>query len=348
MRLSRDTFTSSIRLIGCLLAAAAMVCACGGRREVHFSGRTMGTTYHITVITGRFDDTGNLTGRIEKRLEDINDSMSTYRPRSEISRFNRLNRTGVPFPMSRDLSAVMHLSQRIVDLSDGAWDPTVKPCVDLWGFGTDGVIERMPTPGTVAAAVKRVGFGHIDITTADELVKHRSDVSLDLASIAKGYGVDAISALIRDSGYPDHLVEIGGEVVAAGKRIDGHSWRIGINQPDPEAALNRVYRAVDISNAAFATSGDYRSFYVMDGKRYSHVIDPRTGYPVSNGVVSASVMAPTCAMADALATAVMVMGAEKGLSLINRMDHVEALIVTRDDDRLVDHPSRGFYAHLAS
>jgi thiamine biosynthesis lipoprotein len=174
-------------------------------------------------------------------------------------------------------------------------------------------------------------------------VKREAGVTLDLSSIAKGYGVDAVAELLRREGYASFLVEIGGEVVAAGTRRDGEPWRIGINRPRAEAAPDEVYRVVRLSGQALATSGDYRNRFEKDGVRYTHVLDPRTGRPVTNHVVSASVLAPDCTLADGLATAVMVMGAEAGLGLLQRLDAVEGLIVTESPDgRLEDHATRGF------
>ena len=168
-------------------------------------------------------------------------------------------------------------------------------------------------------------------------------MTLDLASIAKGYGVDQVAEIVRQAGFNNYLVEIGGEIAASGKRRDGKWWRIGINRPRKEANFNDVYKAVDLRNKAFATSGDYRNFFEIEGVRYSHVIDPRTGYPVSNGIVSVSIIAPNCTVADGLATAVMVMGPEKGLNLINHLEDVEGLIIIeKTDGSLYEHPSAGF------
>jgi thiamine biosynthesis lipoprotein len=164
-----------------------------------------------------------------------------------------------------------------------------------------------------------------------------------LNAIAKGFGVDQISELLAAAGFQNYLVEIGGEVFAAGVRADGKNWRVGINRPRKDAAFNEVYKAVSIANRAFATSGDYRNFFEIDGVRYSHVIDPRSGYPVSNGVVSVSIIADNCTLADGLATAIMVMGAEKGVQLVNRLDNVECFIVIENPDGcLLDLYSPGF------
>jgi thiamine biosynthesis lipoprotein len=188
-----------------------------------------------------------------------------------------------------------------------------------------------------------IGFNQIEISADRSLIKNKASISLDLASIAKGYGVDAVAVLIRESGIDNFLVEIGGEVLAAGKRKDGHRWRVGINQPLNNAAYDKIYKIVNLHDKAMATSGDYRIFFESGGKRYSHVMDPRTGYPVSNGVVSVSIVADTCTFADGMATALIVLGPQRGLDLINGLDNVESLIVVQQQNGvLVDYYSQGF------
>jgi thiamine biosynthesis lipoprotein len=155
--------------------------------------------------------------------------------------------------------------------------------------------------------------------------------------------VDAIARLLAHQGYSDYLVEVGGEIFAAGHRLDGKPWRVGINRPDREAGFSEVYKVVDLSDKGFATSGDYRNYFEAGGRTYSHILDPRTGYPITNGVVSASVMADTCTLADGLATALMVMGPDSGLALVETLPQVEALIIVRrEEGRLEEHASRGF------
>ena len=175
------------------------------------------------------------------------------------------------------------------------------------------------------------------------LAKRNKSITLDLSSIAKGYGVDQLAEIIRKAGFKNYLVEIGGEIFASGQRPDGRLWRIGINRPRKDAGFAAVYKVVDLNNRAFATSGDYRNFFEVDGIRYSHILDPRTGAPVANGVVSVSVVAGSCAFADGLATALMIMGPDPGIQLINRIADAEALIVVEGpNDTLVDYYSGGF------
>ncbi len=300
----------------------------------------MGTTWHVTVV-GR-SSTAGLQDRIERRLEQVNQVFSTYRENSEINRFSRLARAGEPFPVSPDFIAVMRTAARIHELSGGAWDGTVRPLVDLWGFGPLPPRADPPDPKKVEALLREVGFDRIEIRPA-ALVKRAASVTLDLSSIAKGYGVDQVAAVVRDAGFADFLVEIGGEVYASGSRRGGGRWRVGINRPNAEAAADELYRVVALRDAALATSGDYRQFFVRDGVKYSHILDPRTGRPVANGVVSVSVLAPDCTLADGLATAVMVMGVDAGLAAVERLPGVAALVVVEaKDGRLADHASSRF------
>jgi thiamine biosynthesis lipoprotein len=303
----------------------------------------MGTTFNITVVA-KAETTGDLEHKILRRLAEINKSMSTYDPESEISRFNRMTDVGRPFPVSEDFFKVMSVADELYRLTGGAWDGTVAPLVNLWGFGSRKRSPRVPAPDEIDALLPTVGFRHIHVA-GGALQKKRGSVTVDLASIAKGYGVDQVAAVIMAAGINHFLVEIGGEIFAKGRRSDGLPWRIGINTPTPTAGKTDVYKVVAISDRAFATSGDYRNYFESGGRRYAHVLDPRTGHTVENGVASATVIAPTCTVADGLATALMVMGPDQGLALVDRLADVECLIlVKRPDGVLAEYPSRGFQA----
>ena len=326
-----------------MLAMLFLPATADAMREHLIAGRTMGTTYHIKVVTNAAEGVKGLKGKIDQRLLEINQVFSTYIKDSEISRFNALNRAGEKFQVSDDFMQVMRVASEIHRLSEGAWDGTVNPLVDLWSFGPTRRKPRMPPGDTIKALLSQIGFEYIQILEPNFLVKHLATVTLDLNAIAKGYAVDEVSRLIGAKGFKNYLVEIGGEIYAAGLRPDGQRWRVGINRPQKEAAFNEVYKVVPITNQAFATSGDYRNFFELDGVRYSHVIDPRSGFPVSNGVVSVSIIAGTCTLADGLATAIMVMGAEKGIRLVDRLPNVEAFIVVENaNGNLQNFSSQGF------
>lgn len=311
-------------------------------QEYLLTGRTMGTTYHIKIIAPPSDDMAAVQQKIDRRLEQINQSMSTFRKESEISRFNRMTEIGKPFAVSSDFLKVMRVAGTIYDATGGAWDGTVLPLIELWGFGRSAPIDQVPSQAAIAKALQDVGFKNIDLSTDGCLKKRRAHVTVDLASIAKGYGVDSVAAVARKSGYRNYLVEIGGEVFAAGRKPDGQPWRVGINKPQKGVPATEVYKALDLEDRAMATSGDYRNYEEIGGSSYSHIIDPRSGDPIHNGVVSTSVIAPNCTLADGLATALMVMGPEAGIRLLNRLDKVEGLIIVRKPDgTLVDHWSAG-------
>jgi thiamine biosynthesis lipoprotein len=317
--------------------------ACGLKKEVKLTGKTMGTTYHVTVVGSYFKNLSDLKEGIDKRLEQINQSMSTYRKDSEISRFNAIQDSNADFHPSTDFMAVLGVARDVHRLTKGAWDGTVDPLVNLWGFGRKGRFDRVPPQSEIDEHLANVDFGVIEFREDGTLRKQNQALTLDLASIAKGYGVDCIADFLRGEEFENFLVEIGGEVYASGIRKDGKKWRVGINRPSREAGFDEVYRVVAIRDRGFATSGDYRNFFEFDGQYYSHIIDPRTGWPVHNGVVSVTVIASTCTFADGLATALMVMGTEAGLELVEKLNQVESLIVVRGPDgTLHDHPSSGF------
>lgn len=326
-----------------IMLSLTLITACGKPTEHLFSGNTMGTTYHIKVVASRSMDSAKVQAKVDQCLERVNQSMSTYRADSEISRFNALTGIDTPFQASPDFLRVMLWAREVYQVTGGAWDGTVNPLVNLWGFGRKGPLQRIPTGDEVEAARQMVGFDHIEIDAASgRLIKKRPDVTMDLASIAKGYGVDQVALTLNTLGFKDYLVEIGGEVYGAGQRPDGKPWRVGINRPQAEAAADAVYKVVPLHDSAMATSGDYRNFYQIEGRIYSHIIDPRTGYPIQNHVVSASVIADSCTLADGLATALMVMGPEKGVALLDRLKGVEGLIIVQTaDGTLENHFSKG-------
>ncbi|MFZ5562435.1 MAG: FAD:protein FMN transferase [Thermodesulfobacteriota bacterium] len=335
-------------LFMCALGPACLCVALSGcdfRRHKTFSGKTMGTVYHVTVVTSAFSRTGPLKTKVERRLAEINASMSTYMAASEISRFNNETGPDQPFAVSADFLKVAAAGRDLFQMTGGAWDGSVWPLVQLWGFDRPGRQIVVPDPSQIEKALACVGYDRLLIDDAGRLTKTSPCLFLDFASIAKGYGVDAVAEVIKAAGIDNFIVEIGGEVYAAGVRRNGAPWRIGINMPEPGAPTDQVRQVVVLSNRAMATSGDYRNYFILDGRTYSHVMDPRTGYPVNNGVVSTTVVAGDCTFADGLATALMVMGAGPGTALVDTLDNVESLItVRRPDGTYEDFRSKGFVA----
>lgn len=314
-----------------LVVAAGVTTGFNTKQEVILSGRTMGTTYHIKAVVSGKMSADSLGLAVTNRLSVINESMSVYDAQSEISRFNRAEK-GDLVPVSPDLLRVFSVGERIHELTGGAWDATVGPLVNLWGFGPEKVPNRLPDDAEVEQALSRVGFGAISRQGEEGLVKKRAGLILDFGSIAKGYGVDAVARLLREKKIRNFLVEIGGEVYGEGHRMDGKPWRVGINTPQRGAAVGDLFQIRILKGQALATSGDYRNYLEVDGRIWTHVIDPRTGRPVENGVTSSSVLADSAVFADGLATALMVMGPEKGIPLVNRLPGVECLLIVRKLD----------------
>ncbi|NHZ84683.1 MAG: hypothetical protein GWP19_02245, partial [Planctomycetia bacterium] len=237
------------------------------------------------------------------------------------------------FTISTDFYDVIIMAQKISRLTEGAFDITVGPIMKLWRFNRDLKQNdwQPPTNQEIEKVLQLVGFNNIAVGK-NSIKKVNPNIKIDLNAIAKGYGVDVVFELLKDLGYTDILVEIGGEVRCSGYNNEGNYWKIGIDKPIldimPGAELQAV---ISLDNKALATSGDYRNYFEYNGKLFSHMIDPVTGYPTQNNIASVSVTAPNCMTADALATALMVMG-KNGIELINSMDDVEAMIIIRKND----------------
>ncbi len=297
------------------------------------NGQTMGTTYSVKIVNrGESNyDRDELKNQIDSLLAEVNSQMSTYIPGSEISRFNDLKSTET-FPVSREFAAVVKNALEISHLTDGAFDITVGPLIVLWGFKYWNRIDQPEPPGqnAVDSLLSRIGFGNITVKN-NTLNKTDPVTTIDLNAIAKGFGVDVVADWIMANGLNHFMVEIGGEVRSAGENAQHKPWQIGIDTPNlnavPGSAINEI---ISLSDRALATSGDYRNYFEYAGKLYSHVIDPRTGFPVETRVASATVTAPTCMKADALATSLMVLGVDSGLKLIESLPETEALLIIRE------------------
>lgn len=291
----------------------------------------MGTTYSIRLADSRMDrgELRHLQTDVDDALAEINRQMSTWDPGSEISRFNRAG-AGEPVAISPDFQFVVRRALEIAEATGGAFDPTVGALVNLWGFGPDGLRRVAPTPDQIAAARAITGWRHLHLRPDGQLQKDVADLKLDLGAIAKGFGVDRVAALLRERGIENFLVEIGGETLGDGVNAAGEPWRVGVLKPDGSADLQGVARLTD--GRAIATSGDYRNFYRDEsGELRAHIVDPRTAAPVGLAVASVSVLAADCLSADALATALFVLGPDEGLPLLaERFPGIEALFLVRD------------------
>lgn len=322
--------------------------SCGNQSKIiNLNGYTMGTTYSIKIINKDITkvDSEVIKSKIDSVLNEVNRQMSTYIKDSEISIFN--NRTDdVWQTISDEFYYVIETAIEISQLTSGAFDVTVGPLMELWGYGTSNHTEwQPPTDNEVKSIKEAVGFYNIEIGERS-IKKLNPNLYIDLNAIAKGFGVDVVFELLKELGFKNILVEIGGEVRCAGLNQDGRYWTIGIDKPIYDIMPGTdLQNFVSLNNSALATSGDYRNYFYYNNKIYSHTINPITGYPVENGPASVSVSAPNCMLADALATALMVMGTD-GLDLIENIENVEALLIQRiNENKFSEVKSNGWMSN---
>lgn len=296
---------------------------------VQIEGKTMGTYYTVKYIEPKSPtDQKALHAGIEEVLEQVNAQMSTYRPNSEISRFNRSQQVNVPFIVSPAMLIVVREAIRIHQLTDGSLDITTSPLVNLWGFGPEKRTQLPPTDEEIAQRLSWVGIDKLKVE-GNGLIKLIPELSIDLSAIAKGYGVDAVSEYLESRGVSNYMVDIGGEVRARGKN-DENPWRIAIERPVAELTP-QVQKIIELNDMSVATSGDYRNYFEADGVRYSHTIDPKTGRPITHALASITVIAPTCMTADGMATGLGVLGPDEGMALANKLDIAVYMLVKTDN-----------------
>jgi len=287
--------------------------------EIH--GRTMGTSYMVKVVqndplkstdTDAFANEKIVTAGIKNILKKVNQQMSTWIKDSEISRFNRYGETGW-FAVSADTAAVIAESLRVSQISNGAFDITVGPLINLWGFGPKKKERQIPGEQQIKEMMTRVGYQKLSVRQSPPSIKKENPtIDCDLSAIAKGFGVDRVAEYLDSKGFVNYLVEIGGEVRARGKNQKHQVWRVGIVSPNGSFTLHKIALLKD---RAMATSGDYQNYFEKDGTRYSHTIDPTTGRPITHRLASVTVIHTSCMRADALATAINVLGPKKGYEL---------------------------------
>jgi len=293
--------------------------------ELRLEGRTMGTTYTVQTIDCDSAECDSIGLQVEARLEQLSQYLSHYDPESELSAFNAYQDTDW-FPVSTELATVVEYALAISQQSDGAFDISIAPAVDAWGFGPTAGIAAEPSEEQLAATLLHSGYTKVAVRASPSAIRKEDPLlRLDLSALAKGYAVDQLAYLLEDRGIQNYLVEIGGEIRTAGIRGDRKPWRIGIQPPADGLDLEFV---VEPGDAALATSGDYRNFYMLDDRKISHTIDPADGRPVDNGVMSVSVIAPDAMQADALATALMVMGPEKATRFAQQHDVAMLLLAS--------------------
>lgn len=309
-------------------------------------GRTMGTTFVVKYKNTALSNTVPPLQQVEKEINEllieVNRQMSTYISDSEISRFNQYAETDW-FPVSEDFAKVVQFALKISEDSRGAFDVTIGPLVNLWGFGPKKQENVVPDETEIEKLLSEIGYGKLAVrNTPPAIKKDVSTLYCDLSAIAKGFGVDKIADYLDKLGIEDYMVEIGGEVRVKGSNQKNISWRIGIEVPDDGGGQQSV---VALEDVAMATSGDYRNYFEKDGERYSHTIDPRNGWPIRHTLASVTVIHPSCAIADAIATTINVLGPEAGLQFAQEQK-LPIFIITKEKGEFVEKMTPSFKKYL--
>ncbi len=318
-------------------------------RPTAFEGETMGTTYRVLLARVVPDDRrAELERGVDSVLRDVNARMSTYDETSELSRFNARADTAA-WSISAPLAFVLRTSASVHAASSGRFDVTVGPLVDAWGFGPASRPQDTLADSVIARLTQHVGMQWLELRDGaggSTLAKRDLRVRVDLSAVAKGYGVDLVSDWLAARGEPAHLVEIGGEMRARGRNAAGEPFRVGIEDADPDA--RRVRFAIGLEDLALASSGNYRNWFVLNGRRYAHTIDPVLGRPVHHALLAASVLHPRCADADAWATALMVAGPDSAWALAQREGLEVALLIAGPSGEVEERLTPGFAARRLS
>ncbi|MDD1783451.1 FAD:protein FMN transferase [Enterovibrio sp. ZSDZ35] len=330
--------------VGLLISSVLLLAGCDKTPEqVHLTGSTMGTYYSIKYLPEEgVPSSKEVQAEIDKRLELVNDQMSTYRKDSELSVFNQ-HKGNDPVAVSADTAKVVAEAIRINKLSDGALDVTVGPLVNLWGFGPEGRPNRVPSDEQIAARRAMTGIEHLSVE-GNSLIKTNPALYVDLSSIAKGFGVDVVANYLSELGIKNYLVEIGGELQLKGINAEGQPWRIAIEKPTNEQQT--VQEIIAPGDMAIATSGDYRNYFEENGVRYSHTIDPKTAEPIRHRLVSVTVLDKSCMTADGLSTSFMVLGADKALKVANS-ENIPAFFIVKTDNGYKEIASDAFKQYLS-
>lgn len=290
-------------------------------RTRKFTEPIFGTMMNVTYTSGE-----DLHDTIMSCLHGIDASLSMFNPKSTLSRINR----GETDTLDTYLQAILPMAQSVSDATNGAFDITTAPLVNAWGFGFKH--SQLPTASQVDSLRSMVNYKFLSWQDG-RVIKENNDVVIDLSAIAKGFGTDMVAQLLNEHSVKDYMVEIGGEIVCRGNNPKGEAWRIGINRPveDSTGTNNEIQAVIEVHDRAMATSGNYRNFYVTpDGRKLSHTINPTTGYPVQHSLLSSTVLAPTCAMADAFATSFMVIGIDSAIQVVEQHPELQVYFIYTD------------------
>lgn len=313
-------------------------------RPAEMSGLAMGATYSIKVYRSSFKEPlADLHNAIKRTISDADKAVSIYVEDSEITNFNRVVGTDW-FAISPQLTGVIAEALDLSVVSNGAFDVTIGNLIETWGFGKTIKPDKVPTLQEIRLAQQTSGFKNLEISPDRAFLRKTIPaLTVNLSAVAQGYGVDVVAAYLESKGIDRFLVEIGGEVRTKGLKSDGTPWKVAIERP--EADTRSIYKIIKLTNLSLATSGDYRNYYEIAGRRYSHIIDPATGRPIDNAIASVSVLHPSCMIADALATTLMVMGYEEGARFAEAR-HYAVLWILRTEEGLSERMSAAFDSTL--
>ena len=309
-----------------LLVLTTVFGACKQESKYHFNeGKVFGTFYHFVY---QYPNDEGLQAEILGKLKEFDFSLSTYNPESVITKVNENDPNVV---LDDYFITCFKISEQIAKITDGAFDWTVAPLANAWGFGFKNKLEPEDIP--VDSLLRIVGYQKVKLEDG-KVIKEDPRIMFDASAVAKGFGVDVVADFLESKGITNYMVEIGGEIRAKGNSNKKRPWRVGIDKPidDPSSLSRQIQDVLELKNGALATSGNYRQFYIKDGKKYAHTIDPRLGYPVQHSLLSATVISPTCMKADAYATAFMVLGLEKSIEIVNNDPELEAYFIYTDEE----------------
>jgi FAD:protein FMN transferase len=305
----------------------------------HLQGRTMGTSYNVKFHSEKLIDLKVAHQKIDELLKAVNQSMSTYIPSSEISRFNK-NNSNSEIALSKEFWFVLSYALSVAEKTQGRFDPTIGPLVNLWGFGPGGE-RKVPEQEAIDSALERVGYQKL-ILREQKVRKLNPLLQVDLSASAKGYGVDVVADYLESLGIDDYLVEIGGELRLRGLKGE-FPWKVAIEAPDPEKQGRPLQKVLSLKDKAMATSGNYRNFFESKGKRYAHIIDHKTGRPSQKKILSATVItSKSCMVADSWATAYMLMTPLEAIDLANKQNMSLFLIFKDDVGNIIELSSNSF------
>ena len=328
----KTTIPIAIVLLACVSSSALHA-----EEPLKISGKTMGSYYAIVIDSPGSADGERLQKEIEEKFAEINRQMSTWDESSQISKFNQSKSTEW-FEVGADFAVVAQEAKRLHTVTQGAKDVTVSPLVDLWGFGKNKR-RKLPTEKEIEAALKFVGMQHVEVRQDPPAIrKNMPEIQVSFSALAPGYAADEVCDILRSHQLKSYVVDVGGENRAGEAKASGDAWRLGVESP-----LGGLHKVVELTNQSIATSGDYRSFFMAGGKKYSHVLNPKTGRPVEHPPASVSVIHESCMTADGLATAMMVLGPEKGIELAKTVG-VDVMFLDLTKDGMLTQQSIGVFA----